>query len=76
MGNGMNNGRMGDAAGCAMPLTHQEVAILRSQFATSNWGGARYRPFAFTEHGAIMVASVLNSRRVLDGRRGFCGEAQ
>jgi hypothetical protein len=28
---------------------------------TSSWGGARYPPFAFTEHGAVMLASVLNS---------------
>ena len=36
-------------------------SILRSQFATSKRGGARYLPFAFTEHGIIMLASVLNS---------------
>jgi len=47
-------------------LTLQEVAILRSQFATSTWGGARHRPFAFTEHGAIMAASVLNSPRAIE----------
>ena len=28
---------------------------------TSRWGGARYLPYAFTEHGIIMLASVLNS---------------
>ena len=49
-------------------LTDQEVAILRSQFATSSlgprqtgWGGQRYLPFAFTEHGAIMAATRLNT---------------
>ena len=47
-------------------LEDQEVAILRSQFATSSWrgdqwGGRRYRPRVFTEHGAIMAAMVLNS---------------
>ncbi len=38
-------------------------ADLRSQFATSNRnrGGRRYLPYAFTEHGAVMLASVLNS---------------
>ena len=36
-------------------------SILRSQFVTSRWGGARYLPYAFTEHGIIMLASVLNS---------------
>ena len=34
---------------------------LRSQFATSKRGGTRYLPYAFTEHGIIMLASVLNS---------------
>jgi hypothetical protein len=28
---------------------------------TSSWGGRRYPPIAFTEHGAVMLASVLNS---------------
>jgi hypothetical protein len=42
-------------------LTAQELENLRSQFATSSWGGRRYRPFAFTEHGAIQAANVLNS---------------
>jgi len=38
-----------------------ELRILRSQNATSRWGGRRYLPLAFTEHGAIMAATVLNS---------------
>jgi phage regulator Rha-like protein len=44
-------------------LAPQEVESLRSQFATSNRGrgGRRYRPYGFTEHGAVMLASVLNS---------------
>jgi hypothetical protein len=48
-------------------LTEEEFAILRSQFATSRsgWGGRRYPPFAFTEHGAIMAANVLNSPRAV-----------
>ncbi|HEX5424571.1 MAG TPA: ORF6N domain-containing protein [Candidatus Acidoferrales bacterium] len=48
-------------------LTAEEVTILRSQSATSNEGrgGRRYRPYAFTEHGAIMAASVLNSNRAI-----------
>jgi hypothetical protein len=43
-------------------LDWQEVANLRSQLATSNEGrgGRRYRPYAFTEHGALMAANVLN----------------
>jgi hypothetical protein len=42
-------------------LSNQEVAILRSQNATSSWGGRRYAPMAFTEHGAVMAATILNS---------------
>jgi len=47
----------------AFQLTLEEVANLRSQIATSSgeWGGRRSRPLAFTEHGAVMLASVLNS---------------
>lgn len=47
-------------------LTAAEFAHLKSQFATSSWGGQRKLPFAFTEHGAIMAASVLNSPRAID----------
>ena len=42
-------------------LTVEDAADLRSQFATSKRGGTRYLPYAFTEHGIIMLASVLNS---------------
>jgi hypothetical protein len=44
-------------------LTSAESRGLRSHFATSNpqRGGSRYRPYVFTEHGAVMLASVLNS---------------
>lgn len=46
----------------AFLLTNQEFANLRSQIATSSLhGGHRYLPIAFTEHGALMLASVLNS---------------
>jgi len=39
-----------------------EVKALRSQFATLKKGQhQKYRPYAFTEHGAIMAANVLNS---------------
>ncbi len=45
-------------------LNLKEAANLRSHFATSSsgvHGGRRYAPFAFTEHGAIQAANVLNS---------------
>ena len=34
---------------------------MRSQFVTSSWGGSRYLPYAFTEHGITMLSSVLRS---------------
>ena len=48
-------------------LNKDEFANLKSQFATSSsgWGGRRKLPYAFTEHGAIMAASVLNSERAV-----------
>lgn len=44
-------------------LTPEELEILRCQFGTSssNWGGTRYVPMAFTEQGVAMLSSVLNS---------------
>lgn len=53
-------------------LTAEEAAVLRSQIATSKTppkdgrGGTRYQRFAFTEHGAIMAATVLNSPRAVE----------
>ncbi|MBM4278141.1 MAG: ORF6N domain-containing protein [Deltaproteobacteria bacterium] len=61
----------------AFVLTDQEVTNLRSQNATSSCddtqtqfaagshGGRRYRPYVFTEHGAIMAANVLRSKRAI-----------
>lgn len=48
-------------------LTGEEWLVLRSQIVTSNEGrgGRRYIPRAFTEHGALMAASVLNSDRAI-----------
>ena len=44
-------------------LTKEEWKSLRFHFGTSNKGrgGRRYLPFAFTEHGALMLASILQS---------------
>jgi len=49
-------------------LTSEEMKNLRLQIATStrSRGGRRYGPYAFTEHGAIIAASVLNSRRAIE----------
>ena len=40
-------------------LTQDEFLNLRSQFATSSWGGKRYLPYAFTEEGIYMLMTVL-----------------
>jgi hypothetical protein len=49
-------------------LSGEEYASLISQFATSKpgRGGRRKLPLAFTEHGAIMAATVLNSPRAVE----------
>lgn len=44
-----------------LELTANEFANLKSQIATSSWGGRRKPPLAFTEHGAIMAATILNT---------------
>ncbi len=47
-------------------LTQKEFQGLRSQFATSNRGGTRYLPSAFTEQGVAMLSSVLNSEKAIE----------
>ena len=47
-------------------LTENEFQNLRSQFATSNRGGLRYMPFAFTEQGVAMLSSILNSDKAIE----------
>ena len=46
-------------------LTEKVYADLRSQIATSSWGGRRYQPFAFTELGVAMLSSVLRSNTAI-----------
>lgn len=46
-------------------LTNDEWVILKSQFATSRWGGRRKLPFVFTEHGVLMLSSVLSSEKAI-----------
>jgi len=43
-------------------LAGEKPSNLKSQNATSSWGGRRKLPFAFTEHGVIMLSSILNSK--------------
>jgi len=42
-------------------LTVEEIEAMRSQFATASKRNVRYRPWAFTEHGALQAANILNS---------------
>src|SRR6266478_4985709 len=59
----------------AFQLTRQEIDSLRSQIATSSsHGGRRYRPYAFTEHGALQAANILNSPRAVQ-MNTTCGDA-
>jgi len=47
-------------------LTEIEYENLKSQFATSSWGGRRKPPNVFTEHGVLMLSSVLNSDKAIN----------
>jgi hypothetical protein len=47
----------------------EDLSNLRSQIVTSSlksWGGTRYKPFAFTEQGVAMLASILNSPKAIE----------
>ena len=46
-------------------LAQNEWRNLKSQFATSSWGGTRKSPYAFTEQGVAMLSSVLNSETAI-----------
>ena len=46
-------------------LNSEELNNLRSQFATSSWGGSRYGHMAFTEQGVAMLSGVLTSERAI-----------
>lgn len=46
-------------------LNLKEFEILRSQNGTSSWGGARYLPMVFTEHGVLILSSVLKSSKAV-----------
>ncbi|MDX2074194.1 MAG: ORF6N domain-containing protein [Alphaproteobacteria bacterium] len=46
-------------------LTNQELEFLRSQFATTNYTKTRVPPYAFTEHGTLQAANVLNSKTAI-----------
>jgi hypothetical protein len=47
-------------------LSDDEQKSLKAQTSKAGRGGRRYAPYAFTEHGAIMAATVLNSERAVE----------
>lgn len=47
-------------------LTQKEFENLKSQIATSRWGGRRKLPNAFTEQGVAMLSSILNSETAIE----------
>lgn len=46
-------------------IGNQEATGNWSQIVTNSRGGRRYRPWAFTEHGAVMAANILHSERAI-----------
>jgi hypothetical protein len=48
-----------------LTLTRKEFTNLMFHFGTSSWGGTRKPPRVFTEHGILMLSSVLNSKRAI-----------
>ncbi|MDR1836416.1 MAG: ORF6N domain-containing protein [Treponema sp.] len=47
-------------------LTDEEWKNQRSQFVTFKNDARKYKPYAFTEHGILMLSSVLNSQKAID----------
>ena len=48
-------------------LSKEETKSLRCHFGTSKGrGGLRYLPYAFSEHGILMLSSILNSKKAID----------
>lgn len=47
-------------------LSKEEFEDLRLQIETSSWGGSRYLPYAFTEHGITMLSSILKSETAIN----------
>lgn len=43
----------------------EDEEVTEADFKRVNWGGRRFAPYAFTEHGAIMLSSILRSERAV-----------
>ncbi|HEY1719215.1 MAG TPA: ORF6N domain-containing protein [Verrucomicrobiae bacterium] len=50
----------------AFSLTNQEVTDMRSQNVTSSRRNMRRSPIVFTEHGALMLGNILNSKTAME----------
>src|SRR5882724_2759753 len=50
----------------AFVLSNQEVVQMRSQFVTASRRNIRHIPVAFTEHGALMLGNILNSKTAIE----------
>lgn len=50
-------------------LNDNEFQVLMSQIATSKRGGRRKLPYVFTEHGVLMLSSVLNSKQAIQVKK-------
>jgi hypothetical protein len=46
-------------------LTSEELVVMRSQYVTASKRNIRFPPYAFTEHGALMAATILNSSKAV-----------
>jgi len=60
-----NNLRPQVATSSSQAIESIHINLIRSQSVTSSHGGRRYRPWAFTEHGAVMAANILRSERAV-----------
>lgn len=60
-----NNLRSQLATSSLQHIESTEVLPKRSQIVTISHGGRRFRPWAFTEHGAVMAANILHSERAI-----------
>jgi hypothetical protein len=61
----LENLRSQFATSRSQPTDSPTVSVMWSQFAATSHGGRRYPPWAFTEHGALMVANILRSDRAV-----------
>jgi hypothetical protein len=53
-------------------LNEKEFDNLKSQFVMTSWGGRRTLPYAFTEHGVTMLASILKSKKAIQNEYSHC----